>query len=227
MKTQLKITMAIAAMMITAQFSNVLGAEAESKAQKLERAKGQGTGVLDVRDEKGIIKYVSVVGQNRISTVLGASKGIIIAKKRASTFADAAFVEWMRSNVKTVTKVGDDTVMMLQGAEGPEVDQVLEEGKSEEITKQNVKRIAQGVIRGMVTAAYDQDGETKIYTLVKVWNPKLALAAGKAEQQNINPKSPKKPKVKPAKPDKPGDKGKGRQPSKKIPSKKGFGGVDF
>jgi hypothetical protein len=217
--------MAIAAMVITAQFSNVLGQEQETKAKKLERAVGQGTGVLDVKDENGVVKYVSVVGQVRISTVLGLSKGIITAKRRASLLADAAFVEWMSSKVKTVAKVGDSTIVMLEGAEGPEVDQFKEEGKSEEITKQNVKRIAEGIIRGMVTAAYDQDGEAKIYTTVKVWNPKTALAAAKAQKQNADPKGPKK-LILPKRPPKAGER-KPNRPSKAIPSKKGFGGPDF
>jgi hypothetical protein len=220
--------MVIAAMIITAQFSNVLGQEQETKAKKLERAVGQGTGVLDVKDEKGVIRYVSVVGQVRISTVLGLSKGIIVAKRRASLLADAAFTDWMKSEVESVVTSDEKTVLMLEGAEGPEVDELKEEGKSETIDTQNVKRISRGIIRGMVTAAYDQDGKAKLYTIVKVWNPKTGLAAAKAEKQNTNPKGPKKPtKPKTVVEGKGKGKGKGNKPSKTIPSKKGFGGIDF
>ena len=125
MKIKLNGIITIAAMLITAQFSNVSGQE-KSKEEKLKRAVGQGTGVLDVKEENGVVKYVSVVGQARISTVLGATKGLITAKKRASLLADAAFAEWMQSEVKTVTKIGESTIIMLEGAEGPEVDQIRE-----------------------------------------------------------------------------------------------------
>lgn len=170
------ITYSIGVLLVAGVCQTVNGAEkkTESKAAKLKRAVGQGTGVMDIKDNGGIVERVTFVGQARISTVLGVSKGLITAKKRASALADAAFIEWVGKAVHTATQVGDSTILVLKGAKGPSIDALEEKGASVEITQQNVATFSQGILRGGVSAAFDQDGKSKLYTIVKIWSPNLA-----------------------------------------------------
>ena len=62
--------------------------DAESKAasveEKMDNLVKQGPGVHNIKkDDKGRVQSLIVVGQSRISTVLGAAKGKEIARKKA------------------------------------------------------------------------------------------------------------------------------------------------
>src|SRR5262249_57301800 len=62
-----------------------------------EKAAAGGPGVSNVvRDKKGRILSVLIVGRSRLSTVLGAAKGQEVAAQRASLMADARFVQRLR-----------------------------------------------------------------------------------------------------------------------------------
>jgi hypothetical protein len=131
-----------------------------------------------VKAENGRLKSLKVVGQDRISTVLGAAKGLQTAQKRASLKANAAFVEWMKNNVASVSGTGDETIITLQG-DGANVS---EQGKNTETTREAVTQAAAGLVRGLTLVAKDQTADT--LTLVYSWSPEKANLAKGAQKEN-------------------------------------------
>jgi hypothetical protein len=71
------------------------GAEsnAVSAAEQMDNYVKQGPGIHNIKkDDKGRVQSLILVGQSRISTVLGATKGKEVARKRAEQSAKATFM---------------------------------------------------------------------------------------------------------------------------------------
>jgi hypothetical protein len=179
-------------------FMGLLAVTAISKAQdKADKAKKDnkvdyakvaagGPGVSNVvRDAKGRILSVLVVGRSRISTVLGAAKGKEIAQQRASLQADAEFVKWLGSKVEVHENAQNETTLFLEGSEENDKEALRESGKSVEKTSEQYKRTAQGFVRGMQIVYKDTSGKKKEMTIVKKWRSKTAEAI-----ENIGKKKP-------------------------------------
>ncbi len=150
----------------------------ETPEQIVQRITSLGEGVHEVKTEAGCLRSLKVVGQERISTVLGASKGIQTAQKRATLKANAAFVEWMKSNVSSISSSSDETIVTLEGdGKG-----IKEQGKASETTRQEIATKAQGLVRGLTLVAKDQQAET--LTLVFSWSPEKAALAADASAAN-------------------------------------------
>ena len=67
-----------------------------SVEEQMDNLVKQGPGVHNIKkDDKGRVQSLVVVGQSRISTVLGAAKGKEVARKRAAQSANAVFVQWL------------------------------------------------------------------------------------------------------------------------------------
>ena len=100
---------------------------AESKAgsveEQMDNLVKQGPGIHNIKkDDKGRVQSLIVVGQSRISTVLGATKGKEVARKRAEQSAKAAFVKWLGEAVVVCENSENETTMFLQGEESKDKD---------------------------------------------------------------------------------------------------------
>ncbi len=122
-------------------------AEVETALSKIAEA---GPGVYAIqKDAQGRITSCIVVGQSRISTVLGAAKGKEIARERARLDASGQFVTWLKEKVSVHVKSDDQTTLFLEGAEGNDKDALKESGKAVESTSKTMDSVANGLIRGL------------------------------------------------------------------------------
>ena len=150
--------------------------EAEQIAQQIEQALEIGGGPFLVKkSDGGEIISAAFVGQNRISTVLGASKGKEIAKTRAILKAKGAFVQWLKEEVTVMQSAEDDTLIMLEGTENNDgSDSLNESGKSVEQNTELYKSFASGIVRGMKPIGYDiyvdPDTNESEYRVVLYWS---------------------------------------------------------
>lgn len=150
----------------------------ETPEQIVKRLADLGPGVHEVKAENGRLKSLKVVGQDRISTVLGAAKGLQTSQKRASLKANAAFVEWMKNNVASVSAIGDENIVTLKG----DGENLTEEAKEIQTTTEAVAQAATGLVRGLTLVAKDQTADT--LTLVYSWSPEKANLAKAAQKDN-------------------------------------------
>lgn len=154
----------------------------ESNSDIVARLAALGDGVHEIKkNDDGTLKSLKVVGSSRISTVLGKAKGLQRAQKKASMKANAAFVEWIKSEVTSISEESDETILTLQG----DGENVKEQGKATEMSKEVIAKKAQGLVRGLTLVAKDQTED--MMTLVYLWSPKkanMAKAAGKANQSD-------------------------------------------
>src|SRR5947209_2683018 len=77
-----------------------------------------GPGVHRIKtDDEGRITSCVVVGQTRISTVLGNSKGVQDARAKARLSCEAEFVRWLKTKVDVHAKNDEETILFLEGSE--------------------------------------------------------------------------------------------------------------
>lgn len=155
-----------------------------------------GSGVHKVKlAEDGSMKSCVIVGQARISNALGPSKGILTARKVAKQNAEAAFVNWLKTQVSDVRTNGEETSFKLKGSvSGDGEAQTYEDAESTEINSQVTVSVSQGALRGMSLIGADQDASTGILTQVYAWKPAFAAAAaGTAGAMNTPDAAPGTP----------------------------------
>jgi hypothetical protein len=171
---------------VLAAFMTLPLAAQESPEEVVKRLAELGEGVHEVKAENGRLRSLKIVGQERISTVLGPEKGLMTAQKRASMKANAAFVEWMGSNVSSISTSGEETVVVVTGdGQG-----VTEQGKSSETTRREIVTKAEGLVRGLSLVGKDQDPDSKLLTLVFSWSPERAALSDEARTANREPSRP-------------------------------------
>ena len=131
--------------------------KAETIGQEIARGLEIGGGPFMVeKDEYGEITSAAFVGANRISTVLGASKGQEIARTRAVLKAKGQFVKWLKEDVTVVESAEDETIFVLEGAEALNGNNWFSvAGKSIEPTTSKFSTFANGILRGLKTIAID------------------------------------------------------------------------
>ena len=164
---------------------DILYASQESNEQVVKRLAELGPGVHEVKAERGRLKSLKIVGQERISTVLGEAKGLQVAQNRASLKANAVFVDWMKTHVTSIASSNDETIITMLG----DGQNVGEQGKSSETTRQEIATKAEGLVRGLTLVAKDQNPDTKMMTLIFSWSPEKAALAHQAKEANNMPPS--------------------------------------
>jgi hypothetical protein len=170
--------------MIGSSHAQQAASEATDTAGKIQQLAELGPGVHKIqKDEAGRMKSCVIVGQARISTVLGNTKGLELARKRANLNANAEFVKWMDGSVKAVESMANESIVYLEGS----AQAISESGKATEVTKDNVELVAQGIVRGMSLIGFHQDGAGGGLTVVYGWTPNYASLAGEAQNANANP----------------------------------------
>lgn len=150
----------------------------ETPEQIVKRLADLGPGVQEIKAENGHLKSLKVVSQETISTVMGAAKGLQIAQKRASLKANAVFLEWMKNNVVTISESNDENIVTIEG----NGQNVTEQGKASETTREAVIQHSAGLVRGLTLVAKDQKEDT--LTLVYSWSPEKAALAKVAQKEN-------------------------------------------
>lgn len=137
-----------------------------------------GPGVQNVKkDAKGRVRTLVVVGQSRISTVLGAAKGKEIARKKAAQSARAEFVKWLNDKGEVRESQENETTLFLTGAEENDKEALSEAGKSVEKNGDSFKSVAEGLIRGLTLLHSDVNAEEKTCTVIYGWSAANAKAA--------------------------------------------------
>lgn len=181
-------------------------AEVETALSKIAEA---GPGVYAIqKDAQGRITSCIVVGQSRISTVLGAAKGKEIARERARLDASGQFVTWLKEKVSVHVKSDDQTTLFLEGAEGNDKDALKESGKAVESTSKTMDSVANGLIRGLQVLQVAVSAKDRTCTVLMGWDAKNAAATGAVEKTNESGK----PDIDSKKPDE-------TKPDKKIEDK--------
>ena len=196
----------------------------DAQAKAMSQIAQLGQGVHKVKtDDKGRIKSCVVVGQSRISTVLGKAKGLETARQRAALAARAEFVKWLKEKVSVHETTDDETILFLEGAEENDKDARKESSKAVEKTSKKMKSVAEGLVRGMQLLHMETSSKDKTYTLVYGWDRKTAEATKQVrEDLNDESKDGTRPKdgVKPPKERKGGEGTDKSSPDKKAPDKK-------
>ncbi len=153
-------------------------AKAGSVEEQMDNLVKQGPGIHNVKkDSKGRVQSLIVVGQARISTVLGAGKGKEIARKKAEQSAKAAFVKWLGDSVEIRESQDNETTLFLQGEEGNDKEALSEAGKAVEKSGDTYRSVANGLIRGLTVLHADLNAEDKECTVVYGWSLANAKSA--------------------------------------------------
>ncbi len=156
--------------------------EPAGASKALDEIAQLGPGVHHVKpDNKGRIQTCVVVGQSRISTVLGKSKGLQDARTKARLACEAEFVRWLKTKVDVHVKNEEETILFQEGSEENDKEALRESGKSVEKTTQKFESTAQGLVRGLQVLGVVEDAKNKRYTLVMGWSAKTANATKKVQ----------------------------------------------
>jgi len=177
---------------IVSVFSLATANAAETKKDSGEAAKGDASSAeeqMDAltqlgpgchrikKDAKGRVKTLIVVGQARISTVLGAAKGNEMARKKAAQSAKAEYVKWLGDKVEIRENAENEATLFLTGTEENDKDALSDAGKAVEKSSDSYKSVAEGLVRGLTLLHSDMNAEEKSCTLVYGWSMANSKAA--------------------------------------------------
>jgi len=166
----------------------------ESNEEIVARLAALGDGVHEIKkNDNGTLKSLKAVGSSRISTVLGKSKGLKMARKKAMMKANAEFVSWMKSEVSSINTDSEETIVTLQG----DGENTTEQAISTEMSKSEITKKAQGLVRGLTLVAKDINADGDTMTLVYLWSPKKAAFAKSASHTNNSDDTPSAKKATP------------------------------
>jgi hypothetical protein len=174
--------MLVAALAFTFNCSFARAADKEENAPSAEEQMAAlvklGPGVHNIKkDKKGRVLTLIVVGQARISTVLGGAKGKEMARKKAAQGARAEFVKWLGEAVVVCENAENEATIFIQGEEGKDKDAQSEAGKAVEKTGDSFKSLSAGFVRGLTLLHTDVNADEKECTMVYGWSLANAKAA--------------------------------------------------
>jgi len=174
-----------------------------------------GPGVHNIqKDKKGHITACVVVGQARISTVLGKAKGIENARNKANLDCAAQFVKWLKEDITVYESDDEESVTLLEGEETGEDETLKESGKSVEKSGKKMESLSKGLVRGLQLLHKEVDGNGKTYTLIKGWKADTAEGTKKISSDMASDESAPKDKDKVS--SNPASSKQGSDPKKKI-----------
>jgi hypothetical protein len=152
--------------------------EADAVEEEMSALVKLGPGIHRIKkDKKGRVQTLIVVGQARISTVLGVAKGKEMARKKAAQSAKAEFVKWLTDKVEVRENTEEEDTLFLVGTEDNDKDALSEAGKSLDKRGDSYKAVAEGLVRGLTLLHADMNGDEKECTLVYGWSAANAKAA--------------------------------------------------
>jgi hypothetical protein len=133
-----------------------------------------------IKDKEGRIVSLLVVGQSRISTVLGKSKGLEVAREKADLDAEARFVQFLnKGTVKMTRSTDDETIELYEGTEGGGEDSLKVASKASERLVVKKESAVQGFVRSLQKVAESINSEDKTLTVIKAWEADTDKSAKK------------------------------------------------
>lgn len=164
--------------------------DASSFEERMSNIVALGRGVHNPqKDKKGRITACVVVGQARISTVLGKAKGTENARDKANLACSAEFVKWLKEEVSVYQSNDEETVILLEGEEGGDDESLKESAKSVEKSGKKMESLSKGLVRGLQLLHKEVDGDGKTYTVVKGWKADTAEGVKKVAADLASDKS--------------------------------------
>ena len=187
MKTRLLLATAIAVVLAA---GSALADDKDKKDAEVEKALSKivqlGPGVHAIKkDKQGRITSCIIVGQSRISTVLGKTKGLQDARDKARLDGSAQFVKWLKEKVRVHEKSENETILFIEGSEDNDNEALKESGKAVEKNTKKFQSISEGMVRGLQVLHLEVSNKDQTYTLVLGWSADDAKAAEQAEKGNV------------------------------------------
>lgn len=184
MRTRLFVATAFALVIVA---GTALTDDKEKKDTDVEKALSKiaqiGPGVHGIKkDHKGRITSCMVVGQARISTVLGKTKGLQTARQQARLAASAEFVKWLKEKVSVHSKSEEETILYLEGSKDNDEEALKESGKAVEKNSEKMESISEGLVRGLQMLHVEVNSDEKTYTIVMGWSAETAKATKKVSE---------------------------------------------
>lgn len=177
-----------AAVTLLAVASSVWAAEPngdDEAARAFSKIVAVGPGVHAIKkDDTGRVTSFVIVGQSRISTVLGKAKGLEVARQRAQLAVKAEFVKWLKEKATVFTGTNDEAIVVVEGSREGEQRTSKEAGKAVEKTQSRMEAVAEGMMRGVELLHTEVSQDDQTYTVVMGWEEKTALAAEGVEKAN-------------------------------------------
>lgn len=188
-------------------FPPVRGDDDVAKAMGKIAALGPGVHAVKT-DKQGRITSCIVVGQARISTVLGKPKGLQVARDKARLDATGRFATWLNEKVEVHEKSEEETILFLEGNQENDAAALKESGKAIEKTAKKIESVSQALVKGLQVLHTETTDADKTFTLVLGWDAKTAKAVSEVADPDAAPtKKPSgEPPVQPKKPVKIDDK---------------------
>jgi hypothetical protein len=183
------IPLVVVSLIVTPNYNRAFGSDDATVSSEYKKIAALGPGVHAVqKDKKGRITSCIVVGQARISTVLGKAKGIELAKDKAILDCSAQFVKWLKEEVTVYQSNDEESIVLIEGQENKEDESLLESGKAVEKSGKKMESLSKGLVRGLQIVHKEIDGNGKTYTLVKGWKADTAertkkISAGLASDE--------------------------------------------
>lgn len=172
----------------------------QNKTKSFEDYAKMGNGVYNIKtNEKGEITSLIVVGTARVSTVLGATKGKDLARRKASLVCDSEFAKWCKTNLEITETSEDEEIIVMKGSENDDDETLEEEGKSTEVMQRKISSYAKQTLRGMQVLYSQLDADSKEFVIVKGLNMKRVDEVKKVAQalNNDNVDEPEEVKTAP------------------------------
>ncbi len=170
-------------LLLTSGFAQQQAPSVGSGNPEIDNLVNLGPGIQDIKKENGLLKSLKVVGQSRIPSSLGAAKGVEIATGRAKLSAQKEYIEWIKSNVKSIRSSGLETIVSLDSSStGP-----TESGKGTETDTNSVLTQAEGLVRGLTLIGKQVDPSTQTLSLVFGWSVANTDLTRQAEDANNRP----------------------------------------
>jgi len=162
--------------------------DSQDEAKKyMEKVSLGNPGVTEVQfDDKGKITSILVVSKTRISTVLGKTEGVKIARQKAELESRGSIIKFLNgSNVKIYEANDSEVVLALEGKEEAGKDDSKSElGKKVDKTTTKIESLSSGIVKALVSVYENTDAVNKELTTIMAWSPKYVKAANQAVKVN-------------------------------------------
>lgn len=130
-----------------------------------------GPGVQKIKKApNGAITSLVVVGQSKISTVLGNARGLQTARRNAELSARGAFTKWLKTD-STIVELSEEEGVILAENDGSGL---VETGKAIDKSSTKMESVSSGISRGLQLLHAAQDPETEFYTVIFGWKADTA-----------------------------------------------------
>lgn len=130
-----------------------------------------GPGVQKIKKApNGAITSLVVIGQSKISTVLGKARGLETARRNAELSARGAFTKWLKTE-SSIIELSEQEGVILAENDGSGL---TESGKAVDKNSTKMESVSSGLTRGLQLLHATQDPETEMCTVIFGWKADTA-----------------------------------------------------